>query len=47
VMVVGGSDDVAGIPSASCLHRHLPRDREPTADEFQEAWRKCRDERRS
>ena len=39
--VVFNPGGVAGIPTAECLARHLPPDREPTQEEMEEAWQQC------
>lgn len=41
LQIVMPGDDIEGIPSASCIAAHLPKDRPPTADEIREAWRRC------
>jgi hypothetical protein len=44
IRVVVGGGGVAGIPTAECLAKHLPPDREPTREEFEEAWKACRNQ---
>jgi hypothetical protein len=42
VVISGGS--AGSIPTAECLSRHLPPDRDPSREEIDEAIRKCRAE---
>jgi hypothetical protein len=42
VLKVVGGGGIAGIPTAKCLHDHLPHDRKPTKKEMEEAWEKCK-----
>jgi len=39
VIFTGGP--IEGIPTAECLARHLPPDREPTQEEYDEAYAAC------
>jgi len=41
LQIVMPGDDIQGIPSPSCIARHLPTDRPPTADEIRRAWQQC------
>jgi hypothetical protein len=41
VLRVVSSGSITGIPTAMCLHSHLPPFREPTPQEIEEAWEKC------
>ncbi|HEX3744325.1 MAG TPA: hypothetical protein VHW09_10360 [Bryobacteraceae bacterium] len=43
-MVVVGGGGAAGIPTPSCLRRHLPEGRDPTDEEMEEAIAACRRE---
>ena len=41
LQIVIGGGGVSGIPTAECLNRHLPPDREPTEEEVAAAIKAC------
>jgi len=43
-LVISGGGGITGVPTAECLHRHLPTDREPTEEEVDQAWKACQKE---
>lgn len=34
-------EKLSKIPSPSCMERHLPKDKRPTRQDIEEAWKKC------
>jgi len=39
--VVRDDGPLVSVPRPDCMERHLPKDRRPTDEEFNEAWAQC------
>jgi hypothetical protein len=40
-LTIGGGGGITGVPTAECLHKYLPPDRDPTENEIAKAWKLC------